>query len=84
MAWVYITVRTDNMWLASYLRNEGGNGSAHQQNLLQMVKEIFLWALSNEAIIIDVQWLPSKENVLANNMFRVKDHGNWRVANEVF
>mmetsp|Transcript_40961 Transcript_40961/g.56953 ORF Transcript_40961/g.56953 Transcript_40961/m.56953 type:complete len:282 (+) Transcript_40961:7621-8466(+) len=79
-----IAVRTDNMWLASYLRNEGGNGSAHQRNLSRMVKEIFLWALSNEAIIVDVQWLPSKENVLADDMSRVEDHGNWRVADEVF
>jgi hypothetical protein len=79
-----IVIRTDNMWLAAYLRNEGGCGSSHQRNLSRMVREIYLWALQNEVLIMDVQWLPTDLNVLADEMSRVTDHGNWAVLPWVF
>jgi hypothetical protein len=79
-----IVIRTDNMWLAAYLRNEGGCGSVHQRNLSRMVREIFLWCLQNEVLIVDVQWLPTDLNVLADEMSRVVDHGNWAVLPWVF
>jgi hypothetical protein len=79
-----VSLRTDNKWLEAYLRNEGGNGTKNQRALSRLVREIFMWALRNDALIVEVQWVPSKLNVLADAMSRIEDAGNWTVARWVF
>jgi hypothetical protein len=79
-----LALRTDNQWLEAYVKNEGGNGTEIQREMSRIVKEIYGWAVRNEVRIVDVQYIPSKLNVLADLMSRVEDHGNWRVALWVF
>jgi hypothetical protein len=79
-----VLLRTDNMFLFSYLVNMGGNGRGEQRVMLGLVKEIFAWALQNNTKLITAEWIPSEANFIPDVLSRRVDHGNWRVAAWVF
>ena len=79
-----IVVFTDNMWVYWYLRNLGGNGRGWQREMTNVTKEVYAWAMLNDASIVTANWIPSELNVVADEASRVIDHGNWSVNKEVF
>ena len=79
-----ILIRTDNMWVYWYLRKLGGNGRGWQRAIMNLTKEVYAWALQNDARICAAEWIPSEENVQADAISRFIDHGNWAVEQWVF
>lgn len=69
----FIELRVDNQVVVSYFKNM----RAKIGPLGDIFKMIFDFCLENEIEIVDIIWIPSKENVTADKITREVDTGDW-------
>jgi hypothetical protein len=75
-----VEIRTDNMVVYSYFKAM----RAKESPLGHLFKEIFLWAVQNNVVFVPPLWIPSKENVIPDEISRSYETGDWELSLEAF
>lgn len=71
----------DNQTAVAYVNNLGGTVSA---KATQIAKDLWMWCLERQ-ILVSAQYLPGKDNVIADMESRVmRDHSDWKLNPNVF
>jgi hypothetical protein len=75
-----IVLRVDNQNVVSYMENGGGK----KQDMIEIVRKIWDLTVIWDISIYKTEWIPTEENVIADQESRMLDHNDWEVTWDIF